>query len=116
MNSELLREAVGYADGWDWIDTKGKWAIWAPWNDAAYASVGEHIESQWVLDALAAQLVRQVDAMEDYWFDSDLYGTAKVWGGVEPGQKMRVAKANGPNRDENSIIACTEFFRGRKDE
>jgi len=109
MNSKLLREAVGYADGWDWIDTKGKWAIWAPWNDAAYASAGEHIESQWVLDALAAQLVRQVDAM-DQWY---VWSTDEFSEVVERNKFPKLTSHSGPNRDENSIIACTEFFRGQ---
>lgn len=57
---DYIRKAVELADGWDWLTGKGKWAIWAPWNDAAYASASEHIESQWALDALAAQLVRRM--------------------------------------------------------
>ena len=64
--TDYIKRAVELADGWNWLDGKGKWAIWAPWNDALLAYSAEHIESQWVLDALAAQLVRQVDAIENF--------------------------------------------------
>ena len=57
--SDYIQEAAIIADGWDWTtDEDGNW-LGGPdmgWH--------EDIISQGALDALAAQLVRQVDAVD----------------------------------------------------
>ena len=64
--SDLTRKAVELADGWFYDETNPRDAdvFVATYN--GLADVG-YIKDQWVLDALAAQLVRQVDALPDLW-------------------------------------------------
>lgn len=57
-NQDYIREAVKLADGWN---PHGGWG----------ATVVQGRSNQKALDALAAQLVRQVDATNDYWVNID---------------------------------------------
>lgn len=56
-DQEIIRKAVELLDGDHYFPT----------------------DTQWGLDALAAQLVRQVDALDRYAFGSDEAGWASVW-------------------------------------
>ncbi len=71
--SDVIRKAVELADGWkyDEIGHTGKYKIHLPdtmqtWVDFNY---------QPALDALAAQLVRQVDVLDEYRFNFARRGT-----------------------------------------
>ena len=101
MNDDILREAVRLADGWvvehDKI-TRGY--VQSPLSDP----------SRMMLAGLASQLISQVDAMGYVGVTSGPNET-----GVYDPNGDDMGYATGPNRDENSIIACVEFLRGLKD-
>ena len=105
MDNDILREAVELADGWvvehDKI-TRGY--VQSPLSDP----------SRMMLAGLASQLISQVDAMEGYEFESDDCGWASIWECPPHSVLSRIVVSDGPNRDENSIIACVEFLRGLK--
>ena len=106
MDENILREAVKLAEGWR-INNAGN--IDAPC--VASCSIKHALKP--VLAALASQLISQVDAMDAYHVQSFPGFTAVKYGHpVAPGDDM--SAAYGPNRDENSIIACVEFLRGLK--
>lgn len=78
-----------------------------------------------LLDALAAQLVRQVDAMNgfdfeerfkdgQYAFSSDEYGTAKVWAKDSGLSWGRITKANDDDRTMNTLKAIDDFYQQEK--
>lgn len=58
-DQDIIRKAVELADGWSYQPIDFVW-IHQHGADEAYS-----LEVQWVLDALAAQLVRQVDALPE---------------------------------------------------
>lgn len=75
-DEEYIRKAVELAEGWFFDnDLNGQLRLYgieldpAPFAD--YSHVTETFLSVAILDALAAQLVRQVDATEDYWVRVD---------------------------------------------
>ena len=61
QNNELIRKAVELADGFGFMPgDPGCFYVQEPWDELS-AVIEE--PDQWLLDALAAQLVRQVDAL-----------------------------------------------------
>jgi len=112
-DQDYIRKAVELADHWalirvwdgeDWIDSLDyKWSLSEPHircllQDAA----------QTTLDALACQLTRQVDALNEFWIDSDMHGVAKIWRGFLYDRKERIAKANDKNRTMNTLKAIID--------
>jgi len=69
-----------------------------------------HLSWGWVQDIIAAQIVRQIDVLDNFWVDSDPHGTAKVWSGsaFSVGDMARIAKANDEDRTMNSIRAIVD--------
>lgn len=66
-NDDYIRKAVELADGWYITHIYDGEDIVA-WTDRQYPpSFVLQSMDRWGLDALAAQLVRQVDALEGYW-------------------------------------------------
>jgi len=118
MNSKLLREAVGYADGWQTTRLGNqRIKVFAPHGEGGESPLTDigYIDQQHVLAALASQLISQIDAMDDYWV---CVGDDRVIIQHETEDFVvgLIQKERPYNRDENSIQACVEFFRGRKDE
>ena len=107
IDQDLIRRAVELADGWCVVDDHD--GYWLMFRDGD----GWHSRSasrwwQLGLDALAAQLVRQVDAA-GYDFESDYDG----WATVSHPSGEPITHSIGPDRTENTIRACMEFFDGR---
>lgn len=75
-DEEYIRKAVELADGWEWQEITDTLAdVVFPWYDGANRLFTGHLlaQNQLLMDALAAQLVRQVGD----WFDS-LTDTAAI--------------------------------------
>lgn len=104
MNTELLKEAVGYVG---WGATSSYFAI---------PSLGVH-PYDWealpdlIKDHLASQLIEQVDAMEGFYVVT--YESYSFVMGATMFEDDCKAESSGPNRNENSILACCEFLRER---
>ncbi len=75
---DYIREAVELAVGFSCYLAHDQLAY--QYGDSQYEFISTELSSpdQYMLDALAAQLVRQVDALDDYWFDNDKYGSCVV--------------------------------------
>jgi len=103
LTPEILKEAVGYAEGWEFRTLEG------------YRGTSG---SKDILAALASQLISQVDAMApDATFSSDFSKCALIYSESRD-DDWHAGDCKNPsatNRDENSIIACVEFFRRLKD-
>ncbi len=115
MNEQdYIRKAVELADGWE--TTRNDGFILPSWsaNSWAYPHVPQHI-----LDALAAQLVRQVDATTGFYLSIatkqkrrflfwELEKTTYVF--QEEGQLEKVVSwsASGPDRTMNTIKAIVD--------
>jgi len=99
-DQDYIRTAVELADGWEII---GNDVVFSDGWLAHEPRFLNYSLPEWAKDALAAQLVKQVDALDDFWVDSDNYGTAKVWIGDLDGPKSRIAKSNDDNRSMNTI-------------
>jgi len=101
MNNEdyiRIKKAVGLADGWK-IDPNG---IWPPFPFPAYADIKD--TQPIILDALAAQLVRQVDSLDKYVVHAFSTRTAVR----TSGPLMDIADAKGPDRTMNTIKAIID--------
>ena len=116
MDENILREAVELAA----TSSVRHWMVLDDW-----LSEGSKRISEWKTDeeeifpleiaALASQLKSQVDAIEDYSVEEFHDRSAVVRHMSVSGEYVEVETEKfGPNRDENSIIACTEFLRGLK--
>ncbi len=95
MNSETIRKAVELADGWkaykNYVSTLG--------FTGSYELL---IGSQYALDALAAQLVRQVDALDVT--DLEIYSNTTYIGTDHDDNICR----SGDGRSENTINAIVD--------
>ena len=65
---DYIRKAMELADGFDLTEDQ----LTLPSGHYFMVCCNDVIRP-WMLDALAAQLVRQVDALDEYWFDNDKY-------------------------------------------
>ena len=109
-DQEVIRKAVEQADGWTWKDREPK--EFAPGiitrpvpfitTQSGYGSNG--VEEQEVLDALAAQLVRQVVSMEGFEVVV-CNGEAAV---MSPTCEC-IGDAQGPDRTMNTLRCITEW-------
>ena len=86
MDNDIIKQAVELAEGW-FLGEFSDEVVHFP------QSFGNHgyIDQQWVLDALAAQLVRQVDALRP-----------EIYEHLFPRGHL------GPDRTENTIRAIVE--------
>lgn len=109
-NSELIKKAVEYADGFDITEGQFTFPSGHYFNISPAFTGGEPQIKGWMLDALAAQLVRQIDATE-HWFESRDDGEAVIWHRDGSG---KVTKASEPfDRTMNTLTACVEFYEGQ---
>lgn len=124
MNTELLKEAVGYA-GWKIRDADPDYdppdSFWA--GDMFYApNIGWYSfrkVPKGVIAALASQLIEQVLAagfdfsQEDQGSHFEAPGTWIVIHDPIKSERRRFELDGRDGRNENSITACVEFMRGR---
>ena len=111
-DKEHLRAGVELADGWtletgDLVHHKDAWQLF-PISELP----------QTIKDAIAAQLVHQVDELNSMRthirdqnakaFSSDEYGTARVWTSESGLGFGRIAKANDNDRTMNTIKAIVD--------
>ena len=94
MNKDILRKAVELADGFTLIDSD------VELNNEWYINLKL---PQFVLDALAAQLVRQVDALNNAWVAVSASGVCKV----STNHNLATIRGEG-GRTENTITAIVE--------
>ncbi len=114
MTPEQIREAVELAvelaEGWTWEDDN------EIWTEGLRCYFDPTKPAKVIVAALASQLISQVDAMDNIHV-STLPRASEVWENIvvsdHDGARC-LAHHEGPNRDENSILACTEVLRGRK--
>jgi len=106
--TDLIRKAVELADGWDYETDD----IEEPVLLIVTMAGGGHLEGDWstdlndmdqlLLDALAAQLVRQVDALE---WDTIIWRNGT---GIYDRLLEAQTHINGPDRTMNTIKAIVE--------
>ena len=107
--SDLIQKAVELADGFEaCIDPNDE--LWIGINGGKPTSVYQstwYVEDapQWVLDALAAQLVRQVDALDTHGFLSDESLASGVY---HCGSGSNCTIADSPDRTLNTIKAIVD--------
>ena len=109
MNEELIRKAVKLANGWEW--NSGFVHVCLHPVNGSYEflfNAYEGLPEQWHLDALAAQLVRQVDELESCIAVYIEPGVAKVGELVTEGFLINVTHSRGPDRTINTIRAIVE--------
>jgi hypothetical protein len=97
-DQDYIRKAVELADAWDVVDRFGEDFIESPEGFGTPTKVND----QTLIDALATQLVRQVDAMDEM-----LTSTGKGTAGIYQGDKC-LGWASGPDRTMNTIRAVVE--------
>lgn len=113
-DQDLIRKAFDLADGWEYeIEAVDPDYIYLSAADGTYWHMDEESIPlaelpRIFVDALAAQLVRQVDALSKFAVDSDPYGTAKVWERVSGESLSRISKSNDSDRTMNTIRAIVE--------
>ena len=75
-DEEIIRRGVELADGWYVSDGQ----LYHEFGPSQYEFIATVLSDpdQYLLDGLAAQLTRQVDALGDYHFVSESYGRAAV--------------------------------------
>lgn len=110
IDQDVLRKAVEYANGW--FDRGSE--FWHQNFGHMPYSYMTLPGNEPMLDALAAQLVRQVDALDTAVFECDVNGRARVlsksseglphWGGQW--------SERGPDRTENTITAIVQAAEG----
>ena len=95
-DAEIIRRAVKLAEGWIFHDP-----YTVPFSDVTDEAIEDW--PNWKKDALAAQLVRQVDASKDACFESDADGTALVGN-----YGVNTAVADRQDRTMNALRAIVE--------
>jgi hypothetical protein len=88
-DTDYIRKAVELADGWDLAEGQ----LTLPNGKFTYVTKNDF--PQYYLDALAAQLVRQVDALEGYWILHDGHGMAIIHSNrIDDGFPQRVQNSD----------------------
>lgn len=99
-DEEYIRKAVELAEGWYFFD-----------DDRVECCTNGHytfdVDDQIFLDALAAQLARQVDAIEGIEFDSKGSNEVYVWD-HRPGKNRVAAHGISTDRTSNTIKAIVD--------
>lgn len=98
-DSEIIRKAVELADGWQYQE---KWFAYIPGLTDGVGEPSQSLDEQFVLDALAAQLVRQVDALD--WSD---FESQPTWCALFT-KGDRVSLKSGPDRTMNTLRAIVQ--------
>lgn len=98
MNEDTLRRAVELADGWD-VSSGGVVTVIVPEQDDSSGWWLDELP-QYAKDALAAQLVRRVDAMDIEI--RPIIGHASTI--------VETITYKSPDRTENTINACVAFL------
>lgn len=104
-DKDIIRKAVELADGWCWN-----------WDGAFNADISNQMifgrgavdPQQWALDALAAQLVRQVDALHDGWLFESYEDRATVIRFDLCGMPRQKWHESGTDRTMNTLRAIVE--------
>ena len=111
MKENILREAVELAD---WLTTEGEYRV-------PDLGMYGHIKTmpKPIIAALASQLISQVEVPGRIRVEANTGFTAiRNCEALKDGHTpmwVDIVAEYGPNRDENSIIACTEFLRELKE-
>lgn len=104
-DQDYIRNAVELADGFEnQINEAGNYI---EIHDVPYARIYLDVprqDNQWVFDALAAQLVRQVDELSDYWVITRPHRT-RIMAGLISGI---FKEAEGPDRTMSTIKAIVD--------
>lgn len=105
-DSEIIRKAVELADGWGITMWSGRPMVHCPIDDVD----GFHIDHlpNLFLDSLAAQLVRQVDALTNPDVGLQLCRGVSVVDIYLPDSPLRQAAVDGPDRTMNTLRAIVE--------
>jgi hypothetical protein len=107
--SDLIRKAVELADGFDITENQ------LTFPSGHYFTVNSEIDiKDWMMDCVAAQLVRQVDALphdendnENAMVELD-FGEVRVYNFNIPPPAANVTKCEGDDRTLNTIKAIVE--------
>lgn len=102
-DEEYIRKAVELADGWR-VSYHANGEVCTISNQDKLWQIG-WCQSQ--LDALAAQLVRQVDS-SPYRIESDLNGECWIWDSLDSTDGYPLETAEGPDRTMNTIKAIVD--------
>ena len=111
LTPEQIKEAVELADGFAiGDDGKGFGLTIEKLDGTEWTWCFGSLDSPppFLIAALASQLISQVDAMEPKVYTSVCRGWTAI---RDTDNKQDLVAKYGPNRDENSILACTEFLR-----
>lgn len=106
LNEATLRKAVELADGWDY-HPNGQHTAYMSGPDGIDVEVDE-VFPQTTLDALAAQLTRQVDALDsdEIFVDSNKFETTVfLTSGICDCDDGKYVSIEGPDRTANTIEA-----------
>ena len=108
IDPDVLKRMVELAPGWEWRTIGNRLSdVWYPFYDGAQIFSGDCLsDNQQLLDALAAELVRLVDAKEVSIRFSDL-GSCKVGGRNYSPQNWH----HKDDRTANTINAIDQFHR-----
>jgi len=100
----VIRKAVEYANGWVWdVDEDGEETV-LPAESSIYFLHDDL--PQFIKDALAAQLVRQIDAMNYEIISSE--GHCAVYDQEHQVNTLEVNSSY--DRTDNTLNACVEFY------
>ena len=107
--NELIRKAAELA-GWLEVDEEGPYLQIPAQPFSAYLDEIKAPCYEYLLDALAAQLVRQVDALDGYSFESSFDGLTWI---ISNDLEFRssgsvLVEIEGPDRTMNTIKAIVE--------
>ena len=103
IDPDTLKQAVELAPGW----SMNGHCIVPPDGSEVHATVPNPV----LLDALAAELVRLVDAMDKYRLDSFGHVTQIFEFGGWGQDERTVCLSGGPDRTANTINAIVQFAR-----
>ena len=95
---DIIRKAVELAEGWQWVGERLPAYI-----RTEFGEFDPEEEPQWVKDALAAQLVRQVDALKGCLELVVQDGESGIWD-----QANCITCAMGDDRTDNTLRAIVE--------
>ena len=104
-NQDYIRKAVELADGWNEVGDHFH-AVHIP--DLGDCAVHHGIPSQWMVDALAAQLVRQVDALTTHHVVSRSGEVRVIKFDADEDEASTKGSAYGTDRTMNTIKAIVD--------
>ncbi len=110
MNDQgYIRKAVELADGFDYYEQSRQIVLTYGPSEYDFISTFTEDLDRWFLDALAAQLVRQVDAIDSISLDNKggEFPEIIVWN-FRPGKNRMAASQRGPDRTMNTIKAIVD--------